>query len=319
MDEIVVPPDEEARIDDENIPVNEVHEEEAFPDAIPRDNVIPNNAADQRNEDNGPQPCRSTRLPQYSERFLEWQRLLAKQAIFSGMAVEDQNTNIEPHPTEPSCYLEAVSCADSKFWIPAIFEEYDSLVQNGTWTLCPLPPGRKAIQGKWVMKYKPGFKTTAPRYKARFVIKGYSQVFWLDYTETYAPVAKHYSLRLILSIATAKNLEMIQLDVTTAFLYGTLEEEIYMQQPEGFVIPGREQEVCRLVKSIYGLKQASRVWNIKLNEFIVLFGLKKSQADPCVYYRHLRPGEVDEEITIFILYVDDGLILSNVKSAIKTW
>jgi hypothetical protein len=109
------------------------------------------------------------------------------------------------------------------------------------------------------MKFKPGFKSTPARYKARFVIKGYSQVFGLDYTETYAPVAKNYSLRLILAIAAAKNLEMIQLDVKTAFLYGTLDEEIYMKQPEGFVIPGKEKEVCRLIKSIYGLKQASRV------------------------------------------------------------
>lgn len=163
------------------------------------------------------------------------------------------------------------------------------------------------------MKFKPGFKSTPARYKARFVIKGYWQVFGLDYTETNAPVAKNYSLRLILAIAAAKNLEMIQLDVKTAFLYGTLDEEIYMKQPEGFVIPGKE-EVYRLVKSIYGLKQASRVWNIKFNEFIIKFGLIRSQADPCIYYRHLRPGEADEELTIFILYVDDGLILSNIKS-----
>ena len=101
---------------------------------------------------------------------------------------------------------------------------------------------------------------------------------------------------------------MIQRDVKTAFLYGVLDEEIYMQQPEGFVVSGREQEVCRLIKIIYGLKQASRVWNIKFNEFLVKFGLKRSQADPCIYYRHLRPGEYDEELTIFILYVDDRLI-----------
>ena len=109
---------------------------------------------------------------------------------------------------------------------------------------------------------------------------------------------------------------MIQLDVKTAFLYGNLDEEIYMEQPEGFVTQGREQEVCRLIKSIYGLKQASRVWNIKFNEFIILFGLTRSTADPCVYYRHLRRGEADEELTIFTLYVDDGLIISNLKAVL---
>jgi hypothetical protein len=222
----------------------------------------------------------------------------------------------ESKPTEPRSYREAITCADAKFWIAAIAEEYDSLIRNGTWTICPLPVDRKAIQGKWTMKFKPGFKTTPPRYKARFVIKGYSQIYGLDYKETYAPVVKHFSIRAIMAIAAARDLEMIQLDVKTAFLYGNLDEEIYMEQPEGFVTQGREQDVCRLIKSIYGLKQASRVWNIKFNEFIILFGLTKSTVDPCVYYRHLRRWEADEELTIFILYVDDGLIISNLKAVL---
>jgi hypothetical protein len=138
----------------------------------------------------------------------------------------------------------------------------------------------------------------------------------LDYKETYAPVVKNFSIRAIMAIAAARDLEMIQLDVKTAFLYGNLDEEIYMEQPEGFVTQGREQDVCRLIKSIYGLKQASRVWNIKFNEFIILFGLTRSTADPCVYYRHLRLGEADKELTIFILYVDDGLIISNLKAVL---
>lgn len=303
---------------DEDMPLDDnpiINEEEILTEDMVHEDETPSTTKTcQIDEDTPPQRVRqSTRTPKYSERFLEWQQSLAKQATLSA---EIQEVDIPSPPLEPSSYLEAISCADSKFWIPAIFEEYDSLIQNGTWTLCPLPPNRKAIQGKWVMKFKPGFKSTPARYKARFVIKGYSQVFGLDYTETYAPVAKNYSLRLILAIAAAKNLEMIQLDVKTAFLYGKLDEEIYMQQPEGFVIPGKEQEVCRLVKSIYGLKQASRVWNIKFNDFIIKFGLIRSRADPCIYYRHLRPGESDEELTIFILYVDDGLILSNIKSVL---
>jgi hypothetical protein len=308
LNEITIPLDDSNHdVDDENLPRKSTRVNE-----VPSDDPI-----HQRDVDCAPQQTRrSTRSPKYSERYIQWQQSLAKIANLSSMSAKVQDANNHSPLLEPSSYLEAISCADSKFWIPAIFEEYDSLVQNGTWTLCPLPPDRKAIPGKWVMTFKPGFKTTAPRYKARFVIKGYSQVFGLDYTDTYAPVAKNYSLRLILSIAAAKNLEMIQLDVKTAFLYGILDEEIYMQQPEGFVVPGREQEVCRLNKSIYGLKQASRVWNIKFNEFLIKFGLKRSQADPCVYYRHLRPGETDEELTIFILYVDDGLILSNIQSAL---
>lgn len=144
---------------------------------------------------------------------------------------------------EPSSYQEAISCPEAKLWIQAIQEEYESLIRNNTWTICQLPSGRKAIEGKWILKHKPGFKTTAPRYKARFVIKGFSQVHGVDYNETYAPVAKTYSFRMVMAIAAARDLEIIQLDVKTAFLYGTLEEEVYMHQPEGFVLPGREEEV----------------------------------------------------------------------------
>lgn len=188
------------------------------------------------------------------------------------------NTVIE-QPKEPASYLEAITCSDSNFWIPAIFEEYDSLIQNQTWELCELPPGRQAIKGKWVLKYKPGYKDTPPRFKARFVACGYSQVYGIDYLETYAPVVKYHSLRVILAIAAAKDLNMKQLDIKTAFLNGDLDEEIYMIQPEGFITPGREKEVCHLRKSIYGLKQASRAWSIKFNEFLLFFGLTRSQAD----------------------------------------
>ena len=104
---------------------------------------------------------------------------------------------------------------------------------------------------------------------------------------------------------------MIQLDIKTAFLYGELQEEIYMHQPEGFVTSGKEEQVCRLLKSIYGLKQASRAWNKKFHAFILKFGLTQSLADPCVYYRHLRKGEIDEKFTVLIIYVDDGIIFSN--------
>ncbi|KZS13017.1 Uncharacterized protein APZ42_021944 [Daphnia magna] len=258
------------------------------------------------------QPRRSTRI-----RARQIQSV-AKQAVLSN---DPANQDSTLNPTEPETYREAINCPEAEFWIEVINEEYNSLIQNNTWTLCQLPCDRKAIEGKWVLKYKPGFKTTSPRYKARFVIKGFSQINGLDYTETYAPVAKTFSFRMIMSIAAENDLEMIQLDIKTTFLYGTLEEEIYMKHPEGFIIPGKEEEVCRLVKSLYGLKQASRVWNVKFNEFIVAFGLERSKCDPCIYYRYLRPGEPDEEITFFILYVDDGLIVkcSVTKLNKNTW
>lgn len=257
---------------------------------------------------------RSSRQPRYSDRYLEYRKSLARQAITFGMPATVRNTKTnQSQPFEPSTYTEAVTCEDAEQWIPAIFEEYESLMQNDTWSLCALPPGRKAIKGKWIFKFKPGHKQVASRFKARFVVKGYSQIFGLDYVDTFAPVVKPSSLRTVLAIAAAKDLEMIQLDIRTAFLYGELQEEIYMEQPEGFIIPGKEEHVCRLLKSIYGLKQASRAWNRKFNDFILKFGLSQCQADPCVYFRHQRMGEEDEEFTILIIYVDDGIIFSNKK------
>ena len=108
------------------------------------------------------------------------------------------------------------------------------------------------------------------------------------------------------------DLETTLLDIKTAFLYGNLDEEIYMSQPEGFLVPGREMEVCKLIKSIYGLKQAPRVWNARFNDFLVTFGLTRSTADPCIYYRHKG-----EEMTILAIFVDDGLACSNKKESLQ--
>ncbi len=148
---------------------------------------------------------------------------------------------------------------DHLHWKQAIQEEYDSLLRNQTWTLKPLPPSRSLIKSRWVLTIKPGVRGTEPRYKARLVAKGYSQRYGVDYEETFAPVAKQDTLRLILSFVAVYDLEMRQLDIKTTFLYGELEEELYLEQPEGFITAGQENMVCHLHKCLYGLKQASRV------------------------------------------------------------
>ena len=116
-------------------------------------------------------------------------------------------------------------------------------MSNDTWSLVPCPPGRKQIGCRWTFTIKPAANGNPPRYKARLVAKGYSQRPGLDYTETYASVVTHDTIRLLMSIVAARNMEMAQLDVKTAFLYGNLTEDIYMDQPEGFTSPGRENEV----------------------------------------------------------------------------
>lgn len=180
-------------------------------------------------------------------------------------------------------------------------------MENETWIIVPLPEGRRAIKCKWVLDFKEGYEGVDPRWKARLVACGYDQLFGVDYLATYSPVVKHHSIRLVLAIAAAFDLEMVQLDIKTAFLYGALKETIYMRQSEGYVIPGREEEVCRLQRPIYGLKQSSNCWKNEFNKFLLQFGFLRSKYDPCVYYRIRADGEY----TILIIYVDDGLACSN--------
>lgn len=214
-------------------------------------------------------------------------------------------------PFEPRTYQEALSCEEAHLWQPSVQDEYDSHIQNGTWILVPLPPGRKAIGCRWIYKVKPGHLSTPARYKSRLVAKGYAQIEGIDFTETYSPVIGYGPLRGILSMCAALNLDMAQLDIKTAFLYGLVDEEIYIQQPEGFIVPGKEHLVGRLVKCIYGLKQSPRVWNCKFNDFLLKFGFTRSQHDPCVYHRRR-----EEEILVIVIWVDDGLVCSNSKTAI---
>jgi hypothetical protein len=185
-----------------------------------------------------------------------------------------QSTNSQQDELyEPTSYTDAMNSPDAELWKVAIQDEYDSLMLNETWSLSYLPPGRTCIKSRWIFKIKPGAHGSDNRYKARLVAKGFSQRPGIDFEETFSPVIKHDTLRVVLSLVAAHDLEMSQLDVKTAFLYGELDEEIYLQQPEGYVVAGKEGSVCRLHKCIYGLKQASRVWNRHFDYFIRKFGL----------------------------------------------
>ncbi len=145
-------------------------------------------------------------------------------------------------------------------------EEYDSLVVNNTWSLVPLPKGRKLISYKWVFKIKHGVDGEVECYKAILVARGFTQTFKVNYNETFAIVAKFVSIRCVLALVAIEDMEIHQMDVKTAFLNGDLEEEIYMEQLEGFTQEG-EHLVCKLHKSLYELKQSLRAWNHKLDVF----------------------------------------------------
>ena len=156
---------------------------------------------------------------------------------------------------EPQTLKQALKTADRKKWLAASQEEYNNLIEMGTWRLVSLPRDKKPIKCRWRYVIK-----ADGRFKARLVAKGFTQVQGIDYEETFSLVLRYESIQYILAHVALLDWEIEAMDVKTAFLYRELKEEIYMEQPEGFVVKGQEKKVCKLVKSIYGLKQAGQVW-----------------------------------------------------------
>ena len=160
--------------------------------------------------------------------------------------------------SEPTSYKEAMSSLEAPFWKKAINSEIESILQNNTWEIVELPHGSKAIGCKCVFKKKLKLDGSIDKYKARLVAKGFTQKKGIDYFDTYSPVSRITTIRILIALASIHNLVIHQMDVKTAFLNGDLDEEIYMEQPEGFIVKGQEHKVCKLVKSLYGLKQAPK-------------------------------------------------------------
>uniref|UniRef100_A0A2N9F5X2 Integrase catalytic domain-containing protein n=1 Tax=Fagus sylvatica TaxID=28930 RepID=A0A2N9F5X2_FAGSY len=211
---------------------------------------------------------------------------------------------------EPSCYSTALR---HSHWREAMSNELRALEANSTWTLEPLPPDKKPIGCKWVFKTKLNADGSIERYKARLVAKGYTQIEGLDYHETFAPVAKMTTVRCLLAVAAAQQWIIHQLDVNNAFLHGDLDEEVYMTPPPGYC-PKGETRVCRLRKSLYGLKQASRNWFFKLTTVLLDAGFTQSQADHSLFTLVSTTS-----ITIVLVYVDDILVAGNDLSQIETF
>ena len=205
---------------------------------------------------------------------------------------------------EPSSHEEAISAPDAAQWKLAMDEEIAALAENSTWTLQEKPAGVKPIPVKWVFKIKKGALGNIERYKARLVAKGFMQREGIDFNEVFAPVSKHTTIRALLALAAAEDMEVHQLDIKTAFLNGELEETIYMQQPQGYG-EGGPNTVCHLHKSLYGLKQSPRAWNTKLKQELESMGFIASEADPGLFSAQYKAG------TVYILvYVDDILVVA---------
>jgi hypothetical protein len=214
----------------------------------------------------------------------------------------------------------------------AMMEEYSSIVKNDVWDVVLRPEGKSLVTSRWLYKIKYVVDGSIEKFKARFVAQGFSQVEGVDYDETFTPIARYTLIKVVISIAAEMGWKIHQMDVKTAFLNGLIEEEVFIEQPQGFEVHGRDSHVCRLKKALYGLKKAPRAWYSRIDTYLqqmgfekseALYGLKKaprawysridtylqqmgfekSEADPNLYYI-----VVGEDPLILVLYVDDLFI-----------
>jgi hypothetical protein len=188
-------------------------------------------------------------------------------------------------------------------WTYAMKEELLALQTNKTWELVQLPKGKKVVGCKSVFTVKQTFEGKVDKYKARLVAKGYSQTYGIDYDETFAPVAKMDTMRTLISCAANFGWPLHQMDVKNAFLHGDLQEEVYMEIPPGFANKQTVGMVCKLKKSLYGLKQSPRAWFDRFMRAVCEMGYSQCNGDHTVFYKHN-----DSRITILAVYVDDIVI-----------
>eukprot|EP00253_Pinus_taeda_P035128 PITA_35128 len=192
-------------------------------------------------------------------------------------------------------------------------EEYNSIMKNDTWELTKLPKDKVPIGCKWLFKPKFNVDGSIDKYKARLVSKGYSHEEGIDYKDTFVPVAKINTIRIMIELATKQNWKMHQLDVKSVFLNGELKVEVYLVQPEGFLKKGEEHLVFRLKKALYGLKQAPRSWYVKIDSFFYGKGFVRSKSDPKLYIKR----DEDGNIALISFYVDDLIITDSALTLIE--
>ncbi|RVW89807.1 Retrovirus-related Pol polyprotein from transposon RE1 [Vitis vinifera] len=211
--------------------------------------------------------------------------------------------------SEPKTYRTALKIPH---WLKAMQEEIKALIQNRTWDLVPRPPTANIVGSKWVFKTNLKEDGTIDRYKARLVARGFSQIPGLDFGETFSPVIKHAIIKLIISLAVTLGWIMKQLDVKNAILHGLLKEEVFMEQPLGFINEDLPNHVCKLNRSLYGLKQAPRAWFDRLSQCLLHLGFYCGKADLSIFI--LRKGQ---SIVLLLIYVDDIIVTGNDNNIIS--
>lgn len=200
----------------------------------------------------------------------------------------------------PSTIHEVLSVPE---WKTAIWEEINALENNGTWVISELPPGKRHVGCKWIFTVTHNADGSVNRFKARLVAKGFTQSYGIDYQKTFAPVAKLNTVRVLLSLASNLDWPLYQLNVKNAFLNGDL-EEVYMKIPPGFDTSATNNKVCKLKKSLYGLKQSLRAWFNKFTKAVKRFGYVQCQIDRTMFVKHSSSGKM----AILIVYVDNIIL-----------
>eukprot|EP01018_Ginkgo_biloba_P023889 Gb_35456 [translate_table: standard] len=210
---------------------------------------------------------------------------------------------------EPSTFEEG---RKEQKWNATMNAEIQAVQKNKTWDFVKLPEGKKAIGCRWVYKTKYRADGSIDKHKARLVAKGYKQQEGIDYREMFAPVAKMNTVQIILTLVAQLNWQLYQMDVKSAFLNGDLSEEVYTEQPPGYVQKGKKDHVCHLKKALYGLKQTPRAWYEKIDRYFLDTGFVRSSVDSNLYMK-VRDSMF---VTFVVLYVDDLLITGNDVSMI---
>lgn len=223
---------------------------------------------------------------------------------------------IEPSILVPKTYSQAIMSEDALQWHDSMEEEFNNLMKHNVFTLIPksqVPHDRKVLKGRWVYRLKHNEDGSIKRFKSRYVLKGYEQVPGRDFNDTWAPVCRHESVRILFSLAVSRNLQIGQFDIVGAFLNGELDEELYMTQVEGFESQKHPDHVAKLNRALYGIKQGPACWNKTFTQHLRSLGFHQSQHDPCVF---IGGGAYREHLYLCI-YVDDALIFSSSTERIK--
>ncbi|GKC69110.1 ribonuclease H-like domain-containing protein [Tanacetum coccineum] len=215
-------------------------------------------------------------------------------------------SSISPIPKNPSHALKDPN------WHNAMYDEYNALVKNGTWLLVPRPASVNMVRSMWLFKHKFHADGTLSRYKARLVANGSSQQLGVDFDETFSPVVKPATVRMVLSLGMSRKWPIHKLDVKNAFLNGDLSETVYMHQPPGFVDNRYPHHVCLLQRSLYGLKQAPRSWFQRFAGYATRAGFYHSHCDSLLFiYRH------GSQVAYLLIYVDDIILTASCPTLLQ--